>query len=112
MCEVHQHKILESDYNGEMVFARFNIKTSDWNDINMFAVFDKTITVAINDDFMCRVPQDIIDCGEEFRIGLYGIYEDMIINTNCVTVKPFKKNYDEKELFNPYFLQKALKNKI
>lgn len=106
-CEVHQHKILDDN-----LYVKFNIITSDWDETNLSAIFNKSIVVDLLDDFTCKVPQEIVDLGSEFTIGLYGTNEGYIINTNNVIIKMFNNTYEVGELYNPYILSKRLKNRI
>lgn len=110
-CEVRQHIILDANYNGQDIYIKFNIETPDWDDLDLTVIFDKKIESKLSQDYTCLVPQSIINNKSEFKIGLYGVKEDYVINTNLILIKPFQDNYKERELFNPYFLQKTLKNR-
>lgn len=79
------------------IFVQFDIRTSDWDDTAITAVFNGKSIRILDDTYMCDIPLEAIDSEGEVDVGLFGVKDDYRINTNKVRMKVFEGCYEEVE---------------
>lgn len=72
------------------VYVTFEIKTSDYDGTDLYAVFNRKYREPLDKDNTCLIPADVLQDNETIKIGLLGELEDYRINTNSVQIKLFK----------------------